>query len=230
MIYNEQLYFERLSRKAKVVQTDCGLSLVTDIAKLRTFEEEHPDLPLGMIRNQDGNKHYYDFCMDVYFNKKSGSFFRYCSVEYPYSGAAVLAVFSLSGKRYYLLNRQYRPFLGKTVLEIPRGFSETGDSAFRTAAKELREESGLDISEGIIKSLGFVSSDSGLTNNMTELFLVEYITEKQTVPSEAEMIFEQKLVPEAALYRMIAEGELSDGFTLAALVKFMAKNAEITDD
>jgi ADP-ribose pyrophosphatase len=59
-------------------------------------------------------------------------------------GVAVLAV---DDQRRAILTRQYRPALGKIVLELPAGQVETGEPHSGTGLREVAEETGIHIKD-----------------------------------------------------------------------------------
>lgn len=219
---NEKKFLTSLRQKAAAGIPENAVALVTDLDLIEEFERTR-GLAVGLIDNQP----YYDFRMDVYRNP-SGQTFRYCSIEYSKQGAAILVVFRKGGERFYLLNRQYRPFLQKTVWEIPRGFAnpEDGD-AFDTAIRELAEETGIEAAgdtEAKVRKLGTVHPDSGLSNNAVGLFAAEFALGECAeigVRDAEESILGHRIVSEAELRCMILKDEITDGFTLAAFTKYM---------
>ena len=223
---NEEKYLTSLCQKAAADVPGNTVALVTDPDSIGEFERSQ-GLSIGLIDNQP----YYDFRMDVYRNPK-GQTFRYCSIDYSRQGAAILVVFRKGRERFYLLNRQYRPFLQKTVWEIPRGFANPEDGgAFDTAIRELAEETGIKTAEQanrIVRKLGTVHPDSGLSNNTVGLFAAEFELGECAeigVRDAEESILGHRIVSEEKLRWMILNDEMTDGFTLAAFTKYMTAQA-----
>ena len=68
----------------------------------------------------------------------------YYSIEYPNHQVIVLPVIN---KYSFLLVRQYRPLLNSCTLELPAGGAFDGELPVEVAARELGEETGLEIDD-----------------------------------------------------------------------------------
>jgi ADP-ribose pyrophosphatase len=115
--------------------------------------------------------------------------------------------------------RHFRHATRRWHWEIPRGFGEPGTDAAASARRELDEEIGAEAAK--LVPLGGVHVDTGGTTNRTELFAAP-LTEVPGPPppdAVAEGIDEIRLVTAAELAGMIATGEISDSFTLAAYAR-----------
>lgn len=118
-----------------------------------------------------------------------------------------------------LLIRHFRHATRQWHLEVPRGGAEGGSCSADDARRELTEEIGADIGE--LVSLGSFYPDSGLANGIVALFLAR-VTAYGT-PERIEGISEVVPTPLAELERLIATGEMTDGFTLAAYARARAR-------
>ncbi|NWG06127.1 MAG: NUDIX hydrolase [Chloroflexi bacterium] len=114
-----------------------------------------------------------------------------------------------------LLFQHYRHATRMRHWEIPRGFGKSGVSAKTHAITEVREEINGEVEE--IFELGIVYNNTGLEGNPINLFLAR-------MASVGEMQVEEGIenpmwvsVPE--LEKMIADGEITDGFTVAAYTR-----------
>ncbi|MBP0966558.1 MAG: NUDIX hydrolase [Oscillospiraceae bacterium] len=230
---NQEQYLHLLQSKAaqEPPESETGLKLVTDPAAIADFERES-GLTAGVLANPP----YYNICMDVYRSAKTEQCFRYCNVSYSRQGAAVLVMLRTKAETFFLLNRQYRPLIQKTVCEIPRGFADPADpDAVYTALRELAEETGLDLlgesgDACRITVLGTVNPDTGLSNNTAALVLAEIRMEQTpqfSVRDRQETILGHLLVTEAELEAMIADDRITDAFTLSAFAKYRAKRGSL---
>lgn len=118
-----------------------------------------------------------------------------------------------------LLFQHYRHATRMRHWEIPRGFGKPGIDAKTQAINEVREEINGDVAE--LFELGIVYNNTGLEGNPINLFLAR-------MASIGEMEIQEGIenpiwvsVPE--LEKMIADGEITDGFTIAAYTKAKLK-------
>ncbi|MEU7908532.1 NUDIX hydrolase [Actinoplanes sp. NPDC049118] len=124
-------------------------------------------------------------------------------------GAAVLA---RCRDRYALvLNDRYPT--GAWEWGIPRGFAHSGDPE-HTARSELAEELGGLPSR--LVPLGIVTPNSGLLASRVHVFLAEF-DEQVSAPADPTEIALVRWIGLPELYDEIADGRITDGFTLSAL-------------
>jgi len=127
------------------------------------------------------------------------------------AGAAILPLF---GDSIALLHR-FRHGTRRWHLEVPRGsFSGIG-TVTEEARRELLEEIGSVPTE--IVHLGFLHSTTGCLDEEHQLFLARI--ESIGTPDKHEAIESIKVLPTKTVERLIAEGEITDGPTLAAFLR-----------
>ncbi len=127
------------------------------------------------------------------------------------TGATGAAVLPVLGEDVVLI-RHFRHATRSEHLEIPRGFGEPGSSAADQARRELTEETGA-IAADLI-ALGGIHSNTGASGDLVELFLAR--VHQIGDPETAEGISSIELVKAPALARMVATGQITDAFTIAA--------------
>jgi ADP-ribose pyrophosphatase len=128
------------------------------------------------------------------------------------AGAAILARVD-DGR--LLLIEHFRHATRSWHWEIPRGFTGTGEQGGAGAARELAEETGLTATE--MSSLGVVAPDTGFGNDVVELFLAETSGEVRLGRNEG--IRATRMVSVTEFRALIASGELSDGYSIAAFAR-----------
>ncbi len=145
-------------------------------------------------------------------------YIRLYNRAYLEEGAAgVVMLPILNGK--VLLLHQYRHATRSWHFEIPRGFGEAGVSAKEQATIEIIEEIGGEIKELI--ELGLYHNNTGLEGNPIFLFLMRMaFVGKTNFEDGADKL---RLVTIKTLERMIASGEITDGFTIAAYTRAKLK-------
>jgi len=79
---------------------------------------------------------------------------------------------------------QYRPPVGKFVVEFPAGLMDEGETPEQAALRELEEETGY-VGEEIIDSSMILAADPGMTNATMKLVSVEVVCkDKLETPSQ----------------------------------------------
>lgn len=141
-------------------------------------------------------------------------YIRLYNRAYLEGGAAgVVMLPEMNGK--LLLMHQFRHATRSWHWEVPRGFGEPGVQAEDQARAEIEEEIGGEIAE--LTNLGLYFNNTGLEGNPIYLFLA-----KMSLVGEPKLKFGADKfiwVSVAELEKMIADGEITDGFTIAAYTK-----------
>jgi 8-oxo-dGTP pyrophosphatase MutT (NUDIX family) len=110
--------------------------------------------------------------------------------------------------------RQYRHGIRRTVLEIPGGLLEAGESAETAADRELREETGF--AAGCLRYLARLMPNPALNDAHCHVVLAEDCRQVGEPTPDAFERIELDMRPLAAVPEMIASGELSHALVLAA--------------
>jgi len=143
------------------------------------------------------------------------SYLRLLSGEFDPAGIAVLP---LTSEKKLVLLYHYRHATGAWHWEIPRGYCESTDLE-KTVNQELCEELGTSAVE--LTDLGFVYSNTGLMSERVQLYAAN-IAAGPLAPTDAlegSMIREIRQFSVKELERMILDGEITDSFTLAAILR-----------
>jgi ADP-ribose pyrophosphatase len=129
-------------------------------------------------------------------------------------GAAVVAI-DRDGQ--VLLVRQSRPAIGSSVLELPAGLVDPGESAEQCALRELSEETGF-AAASIVPLVSFYSSP-GFCTELLHIFSASDLRPSSGTRDEEEEIELVRLPLEHAIEQVL-HGEISDAKTVAGLLTF----------
>ncbi len=149
-------------------------------------------------------------------NGTLGTYLRMTSMAEDVPGVIILPIYE--GK--IVLERHYRHGPRAWLVEIPRGFGEEGLTPEENAQRELKEEIGADIVR--LESLGIMRPDASSIGGYDCLFFAELASLGALDAGEgiSNLIF----VDLEEFHRMIADGDITDGFTLCAYARARAKN------
>ncbi|MBN2239428.1 MAG: NUDIX hydrolase [Dehalococcoidales bacterium] len=115
----------------------------------------------------------------------------------------------------FLLLHQYRHATRSWHLEIPRGCGEPGILAEDQAKTEIKEETGGEIST--LVNLGYFYNNSAFEGSPVYLFFAQVSLIGE--PAKNEGIDKFVWVDIVELERLIRDGEITDGFTIAAYTR-----------
>lgn len=113
-----------------------------------------------------------------------------------------------------VLVRQYRHAPAATLLEIPAGIVDEGESREDAAARELVEEVGLRPRR--LEHLVTYLASPGFTDHRVDLYFTDDVDEAAAAPDAGEVI-EIVRRPVTSARELLASGEVSDAKTLLGL-------------
>jgi ADP-ribose diphosphatase len=130
-----------------------------------------------------------------------------------HGGSVVLLPIDHEGN--LLLVRQYRHAVGEDLLELPAG-TRDGEEPFEDcAAREIREETGLEA--GALQKLGEFYLVPGYSTELMAVFLATDLKENPLQPDEDEFLQIEK-IPLKQAVELAEQGKIQDAKTLAALL------------
>ena len=132
-------------------------------------------------------------------------------------GGACIA--ALTEKDELYLVRQYRYALGQELWELPAGKLEEGEDPFEAAKRELEEECGLKADQYI--DLHPFYPTVGYCSEVIYTWLAKGLHPVPMHLDEDEFLTPTKM-PLEEVCRMVLEGEIRDGKTVAAVLKIKA--------
>ena len=139
-----------------------------------------------------------------------------------YSGAAVVLPVLDDGS--VVMIRNYRFAVDERLLELPAGMLEADEDPAICAARELTEETGY--RAGRIEALGMFYTGPGTTDERMFAFLATGLTAGPQELEEYEQITLEVLPPDR-VRRMILDGTLHDGKSVAALALYWLREEKI---
>jgi len=134
-------------------------------------------------------------------------------VRHP--GAAAIVALDATGA--VTLLRQYRHAVGGHLWEVPAGKLDPGEAPAACAARELREEAGLEA--GRLEAVGAIVTCPGFCDEVIHLFVATDLRPAAQALGADEVIDDVRAVPLREAMAMIRSGAIRDGKTIAALVQ-----------
>lgn len=133
-----------------------------------------------------------------------------------------VAILPLIDKDKFLLVRQYRKPLEKTLLEIPAGRIEKGENLKECAKRELREETGYQSND--FKKLASVYLAPGYSSEIIHIFLARNLKKSKPNPDEDEFIKTVILNKKEVLDKII-DNKIKDSKTIVSILLFLYNEA-----
>ena len=161
---------------------------------------KHISLYEGRYINRAGNEKVYEFV------SRKHEISSLEDIQDQRCDGVVIAAFD-EGFSHILLEREFRPAVGDFVYNFPAGLIDPGESASEAGARELREETGLEIVD-ILDSLSPAYALSGLSNELSQLMICTVRGEFGGEPEENEEI-EANWYSKAAVRRLLATAKFS---------------------
>lgn len=152
---------------------------------------------------------------------------HYASVKQGRTGAVCVVVHD--GR--LLLARHWRVAIASWEWEFPRGMGEPGETAEQTAVRELCEETTIDASVGQAQCLRHIHADAGVLKD--DIAVVHITVPSGMVPDQGNEddweLTSLTWFTTTDIDAMIADGDITDGVTLAAYTIWRAATARHGD-
>ena len=138
----------------------------------------------------------------------------------------VIPVFTgTDGKRYFVMERQFRHGSQSVTLEFPAGLVEEGEDPREAALRELLEETG--IKAGKLTQTGFLNPNSAFMATGGYFYVaedLEYTGERHFDPNEE---IETVTISEAEVFKKMGKGDSDNGIMLVAAFLYLKFRGEI---
>ena len=113
----------------------------------------------------------------------------------------------------------FRPALQGSFWEIPHGFLDENENEVNACVRELREETGIEISPGDIEFMATVAPDSGVLGGLVKIYLARGSLQLSKVQHEIGLE-DFSFFTKEEITELIDSGRLVDSFSLVAIYKF----------
>lgn len=130
-----------------------------------------------------------------------------------------VAIVAITPEDKLILIKQYRKPLENTLIEIPAGKLETGESAQlkEAALRELEEETGYYARK--IEQIGQVYTSPGFANELLRIFMAtDLVKQENPRPQDDDEVIEKFEVSFEEAKQLVANGQIEDAKTLIGIL------------
>lgn len=110
---------------------------------------------------------------------------------------------------------QFRIGTGKTLLELPAGVFEPGETPLKCARREIREEIGM--AAGQLKLLGEMYLAPGYSSENMYIFLATNLR-PDPLKADVDEFIQTQTIPVSQVFQMVKNKDIHDSKTLASLL------------
>ena len=149
---------------------------------------------------------------------KNGKFYY---VDEPKAHNAAVVFIEFQGQ--LVLIEQYRVASGCMLLATPRGYGEKGETSATCAVREAFEETGFRVPERTLEYLGQVRPNSAILTSIVDVYFGVADGNRVERP-DTEEVAQVILCTYDEFDRKVADGNVTDGLTLAGYLLLKLKN------
>lgn len=204
-------YLELKNERPDIFANNGSIHIVLDETIVAEYQEKN-NRKIGVVYESPYNI----LIVDLVYEEE-GEYFAYERLVPAVETGAVVMIPIYKGS--FIVLKQYRHALRDYQYAFPRGFGEKGLTPQENCKKELKEE----IGGQVIKAeyLGEVTPDSGVQGNIVSVYACELSSYAYDIRSEG--ICDIMEINQSQIKDMVAKGNITDGFTLAALSIYEAR-------
>jgi len=138
----------------------------------------------------------------------------------------VIPVFTgTDGKRYFVMERQFRHGSQTVTLEFPAGLVEDGEDPKEAALRELLEETG--IKAGKLTQTGLLNPNSAFMCTKGYFFVAEDLEYTGERHFDANEEIEAVTISEAEVFERMGKGEMDNGIMVVSAFLYLKYRGEI---
>lgn len=207
-------YFKLMGEQPELFKNGqgCVYHIITDLKQIEAYEKESGQ-EIGVVFED----RFFIMIRDLV--EANGNVFGYDRLTEPNAKSASV-ILAINENDEVVLMKQYRHALRQFSYEIPRGFGKCNLSSEENAAKELSEELNCQVEK--LDYLGKLHSNTGLSGVSVSAYVAK-VRNIEGAPYGYEGIAKYYLTSIPKMHELIASGEITDGFTLGAFVKYLSK-------
>lgn len=201
-------YLQLMKERPEDFRQSKALKIITDESSVLEYEAKN-GVEIGVVYSSP----YHFLVVDLVEDRQGRGFTYERLLPAVKSGAVV--IIPIWEDRFVLL-RQYRHALRDYQYAFPRGFATQGLSSAENVKKELSEELGAVVETAV--PLGSVVADSGVSGNKVCVYACRVRDVKLQRGHEG--IEDIVTITGKELDQWIADGRITDGFTLSAVTLY----------
>lgn len=150
------------------------------------------------------------------------------SVKGDRPGAVCVVILHQGDDERYLIARHWRTAIDQWSWEFPRGMGEASESLVQTAARELKEETGIEVSTEQVRPLQIIHADGGVLRDNIGIAQIDLAAPEEceqalaAVPQKAGVkgtdweLTDLRWVSAQELRAAIADSHIIDAITISA--------------
>ncbi len=130
-----------------------------------------------------------------------------------------VAVLALTDKNEVLIVEQYRKAAELVTLEIPAGKLDLGEDPIFCAVRELKEETGYEVSEEELTKIYATHVAIGYSSELITIYFVDNLTEDKrgNLSLDEDEFLNLKKIKLENIFKMLDSNEITDSKTIIAL-------------
>lgn len=160
----------------------------------------------------------FDVCSSTKKSRK-GKEFSFVEIDAKQWVNIIPVVTGANGRKYFVMERQFRQGSNSICLEFPGGLVEEGETAEEAAKRELLEETGLVSNE--LKLIADISPNSAFMKNRLFIFTAENLENSGKFDWDDLEDIDVFIMPEEEVLSGIGNGKMDNGIMLMCAYAYL---------